>query len=346
MDKNGFSLVELLAVIVMLAIILSITAPSITNIIQNTSLKSFIMNEEMMVRASKEYLSMKDNLLPSNVGDTIEIKLSLLQSEKLISSIPNPWDKDDICDGYILITKLGPNNYDYTPYLKCSSNYKANGYVEDGLAVSWKLDGNVYDYTPNNNLGVMYNSFSTVNRFGMDNKALGFNGPSNFVDTNYDYSLDYNGGTTFYLWVKFSTINTEGKVKNIFGKNSWEYLLSQVDNKIQFTQWASAGEYAIRLTSNINLEANKWYNIALVYNGLEKRAYLYVDGKLDSSNLTIASSFANNNESLKLGRGYPDIGAAASTFFTGTIDNFCIYNRALSLFEINLNYNVDKFISR
>lgn len=346
MEKKGFVLVELLAVVMILAIVLTITVPSVKNIIQNTSLKTFIADEEIMVDVAKKYLGMNDNLLPADVGDTVEIKLSLLRSEKLISSIQNPWDKNDICDGYILITKVDVNRYDYTPYLKCSSNYKADGYIEDGLAVYWKLDGNSYDYTPNNNQGLIHSAYSTVNRFGIANKALGFNGPSNFIDTNYDYSLNYNGGTTFSLWVKFSTINTEGKVKNIFGKNSWEYLLSQVNNKIQFTQWTSAGEYAIRLVSTVNIEVGKWYNIALVYNGLEKNVYLYVNGELDSSALTLGSSFINNSESLKIGRGYPDIGAAASTFFTGTIDNFSIYTRALSSFEIKLNYNVDQFVSR
>lgn len=346
MMKRGFILVELLAVVLILVIILSITIPIVTNIIYNVSISSFLADEQMMINTAKLYLGTNEDKLPKNVGQTIEIKLSLLQSEELISDIKNPWDNSDTCDGYILVTKVDSNTYDYTPYLKCENNYKAGDYIADHLDVYWKLDGNAYDYTPNSNKGTIQNVTTTIDRFGTPNKALSFNGPSNFIDTNYDYSMDYNGDTTFSLWVKFSTIDTGGKVKNIFGKNSWEYILSQVDNKIQFTQWDSAGSYALHLTSNTNLQAGKWYNIVLVYNGLEKKMYLYVNGVIDVSGTTLKTSFVNKSESIKIGRGYPDIGAAASTFFIGIIDNFYVYNRAWSAYEIKLNYDIDKLVSQ
>ena len=343
MRIKGFVFVELLAVIVILTIILTITIPTVVTIIQNVRLNSFVADEKMMIKAAKKYFGTNDAYLPANIGNTVEIKLNLLQSRGLISDIKNPWDSSDTCDGYILVTKVATSKYDFSPYLKCENNYKADSYITDGLVTYWKLDGNAYDYTPNENQGTIQNSLSTINRFGIPNKALDFNGPSNFVDTNYDYSLNYDGETTFSLWVKFSMTDTDGKIKNILGKNGREYILSQIDNKIQFTQWDSDGAYAIQLTSNTNIQINKWYNIVLVYDGLEKRVYLYINGTVDTYNSTLQSSFANRTESLKIGRGYPDIGAASSTFFEGIIDNFCIYNRAWTSEEAKLNYDIGWF---
>jgi hypothetical protein len=328
----------------MLAIILIITMPIVSSIIYNARLSSFVANEKMMIWASKNYLGTNENYLPVNIGDTIEIKLSLLQEQGLISNIQDPWNNNDTCGGYILVTKIGTNTYDYTPYLRCQSDYKIDSYITDNLDAYWKLDGNAYDYTPNKNQGTIYNSLATTNQYGVANKALNFNGPSNFIDTNYDYSLNYNEGTTFSLWVKFATIDTEGKVKNIFGKNNREYILSQIDNKIWFTQWDSKGLYAIQLTSNTNLQINRWYNIVLVYSSVEKQTYLYIDGVIDASSSTLSSSFENSNGTLKIGRGYPDIGAASSTFFLGAIDDFSIYNRTWSSYEVKLNYDVNKLI--
>jgi prepilin-type N-terminal cleavage/methylation domain-containing protein len=346
MNKHGFTLIELLAVIIMLSIILIITLPIVSGIIYNARLNSYVANEKMMIWTTKHYLGTNEKYAPINIGDTVEIKLSLLQSQGLISNIQNPWNESDTCGGYILVTKIGANTYDYNPYLKCQNNYKADSYIADKLTAYWRLDGNAYDYTPNKNQGTIYNSTATTNQYGIPNKAQNFNGPSNFIDTNYDYSLNYNEGATFSLWVKFATINTDGKIKNIFGKNSKEYILSQIDNKIWFTGWDSKGLYAVQLTSNISLQIDRWYNIVLTYDNVEKKVNLYVDGVLDTFGSVLSSSFEDTNGSLKIGRGYPDIGAASSTFFLGTIDNFCIYDRTWSPYEVKLNYDINDLIKK
>jgi hypothetical protein len=304
--------------------------------IYNAQLNSFVATQKMMVWATKTHFEINGNLLPSNTGETIEVKLDVLQSENLINVVQDPWNTNETCDGYILITEVDTDKYDYTPYLKCQNNYKADGYVADGLIANWKFDGNAYDYTPNDNQGTIHNVVTTTNQYGVPDKALSFNGPSNYVDTNYDYSFSYNTGTTFSLWIKFAMDNTSGKTKNILGKNSWEYLLSQIDNKIVFTEWNSDGSYAIRLTSNTDIQIGKWYNIVVVYNEINKQVYLYINGVIDVYGTVTSSTFEDKKESLKIGRGYPDIGAASSTFFVGVIDNIYLYSRAWSPYEVKL----------
>lgn len=344
MKKKAFTLIELLAIILILSIVLTITIPTVSSIIASANLNSFMTGQKIMINATKLYLGINEQLLPSNIGETIEVKLSSLQSDDLISIIRNPWNNKDICDGYVLVTKIGPNQFDYVPHLKCDNNYKADSYITDCLVASWKLDGNAYDYTPNSNLGIIQNVSTTTNRFGTLNTALEFDGPSNFIDTNFDYSLDYNKGSTFSLWVRFDTINTSGKIKNLLGKNSKEFILSQIDDKIQFTVWNNKGDYAIQLVSNTSIEINKWYNIAVVYDNFKKQVYLYVNAVIDSTASVLTYPFENKTETLKIGRGYPDVGSASSTFFIGVIDNIKIYDRSLSSFEIKLYYDIDQLM--
>lgn len=345
MKKRGFVLVELLAVIVILAIILTIAIPSINNIVYNAALKSFVADQKMLINSAKYYVGTEDVSMPSTLGGTIEIKLSDLQSKDLLSSIKDPWNSNSTCNGYILVTKTASNSYNYDPYLNCSGN-NAGDYISDNLSAYWKLDGNAYDYTPNNNAGIIQNVGTADNRFGTEDAALDFNGPSNFIDTSYDYSINYNGGTTFSSWVKFDFTNTSGKTKNIFGKNTWEYILSQIDNKIQFTVWDSKGNYAVQFLSKTSIEANKWYNIVIVYDGSVKKFYMYFNGVLDVTATTSSTDFANKTETLKIGRGYPDAGAASSTFFLGTIDNLYVYQRAWSQEEVKLNYDIANLIDK
>lgn len=52
MKNKAFTLIELLAVIVVLAIILSIAVPRVLNVIKETEKQGFILGSEMIVKAT------------------------------------------------------------------------------------------------------------------------------------------------------------------------------------------------------------------------------------------------------------------------------------------------------
>ncbi len=55
MKKNGFTLVELLATIALLAVIITVTAPIIINQIAQTRQEAFIDNANMLIKAANNY---------------------------------------------------------------------------------------------------------------------------------------------------------------------------------------------------------------------------------------------------------------------------------------------------
>ncbi|MDD2469758.1 MAG: LamG domain-containing protein [Bacilli bacterium] len=138
MNKKGFTLVELLAIIVILAIIITISVPGVRTLINSTRMRTHINNENKLVEAAQLYLDLNSNLIPKNVGDTTEVKLSDLQAAKHVGIIESPMDKDKNCNGYVLITKIDDEEYDYTPHLNCVEDIGNS--IEDGLMGHWRFD--------------------------------------------------------------------------------------------------------------------------------------------------------------------------------------------------------------
>ena len=108
MKKNGFTLVELLAVIVLMALIMLLIFPSIRNIYTNNQTKQYESYEDMMVEYVKTI---------SNYKNETYICLSSLGMEKI--------NDNSECRGYVKISEM-------KGYLICETDdeviYKTAGY--------------------------------------------------------------------------------------------------------------------------------------------------------------------------------------------------------------------------
>jgi type IV pilus assembly protein PilA len=81
--KKGFTLVELLAVIVILAIILAIAVPNVLGIINKSRNDSFISTAKMIVSAAKLKASTDSTYIPANTMGAIGIPLTDLEVENI-----------------------------------------------------------------------------------------------------------------------------------------------------------------------------------------------------------------------------------------------------------------------
>ncbi|MDD2391793.1 MAG: prepilin-type N-terminal cleavage/methylation domain-containing protein [Bacilli bacterium] len=137
MSKKGFTLIELLAIIVILAVIALISSPMIIETLENSKISAHMQNEKTMIDVSKKYLAINNFQFPSEIGETIEITLDELRGANLIDKIENPWNKND-CNGYVLVTKIFEQSYDYTPHLNCFKNIERNS--DNELLLHYKLN--------------------------------------------------------------------------------------------------------------------------------------------------------------------------------------------------------------
>ncbi len=90
-NERGLTLVELLAVIVILGIIATIAFVMIGNVMDNAKKDAHIANAQQMIASAKLYEASGGNL---DSGDSVTYKT--LHDDGLIEKITDPWTKDII----------------------------------------------------------------------------------------------------------------------------------------------------------------------------------------------------------------------------------------------------------
>lgn len=199
------------------------------------------------------------------------------------------------------------------------------------LVADYKLDGNADDNSLNGNNGTLYGTTPTTDRFGRNNKALHFNGASDYVQLGTDADFAQR---TISLWFKVDSFPASGGYSLVFStdfatiKYGWTAISvsnTGVDN-INSTVGANGKVYA-------NAAKNSWYHYVILVNSSWVKYYL---------NNTIIDSFANNSfthsgdgdTKARLGTSRKGVG-----FFKGSIDDVKIYDCALSRKQIDSLYN-------
>lgn len=141
MNKKGFTLIELLATIVIIAIVAIIAVPTIGNIITDFSNRVYIESEKVFERTGRNYFLTNDELLPTELGETVFIKLDKLVEVAASEKIIDPKDQKE-CEGYLIVSKPTPNSYEYDAYIKCGTNYETPLYdMESAMEPSITLLG-------------------------------------------------------------------------------------------------------------------------------------------------------------------------------------------------------------
>ncbi len=109
-NNKGFTLVELLAVIVILITILLIAIPSITSSLERSKEKQNQAKYRLIESASEIYISDHKNTL----GDTGHVCLSDLKNDGLLIAAELKDSNDDVIDGCVLFDlTASPNVYTF-----------------------------------------------------------------------------------------------------------------------------------------------------------------------------------------------------------------------------------------
>lgn len=123
--KNGFTFVELLAMLVILGLIMVIAIPNITGMLNNQKINQFKSDANSMAEAAKVKVG-KDRVLvrPKN-GECIVFSLNYLDDTDSIKSGPNGGNYDQF-DSFVVYTRNG-TKYEYYVRLVEEYNNKRTG---------------------------------------------------------------------------------------------------------------------------------------------------------------------------------------------------------------------------
>lgn len=134
-NKKGFTLVELLAVIVVISVVAAIGTLSLIGIKNKAADDTFNKLEKQIVDLGPEIYTHEILLGDKEAsqgfyrkyksGDDFYVELSELKDKGYISDIKSPYNGSDACDGYLLFKKNG-KKYDYKAYLSCSDKKTSN----------------------------------------------------------------------------------------------------------------------------------------------------------------------------------------------------------------------------
>lgn len=105
MKKNGFTLVELLAVIILLALLMMLVYPKVIDMAEKKQIEIEESKKELINNAVLDYMSSNLNSYPQTIGEEYCILLETLDKENLI-----PVDISDIQEKYNYVrVKIGAN---------------------------------------------------------------------------------------------------------------------------------------------------------------------------------------------------------------------------------------------
>lgn len=341
MNKKGFTLIELVAVILIIAIILLLIVPNMSNVKNNVQTKLWLENEGRLVEATKKYMYSKDINYPDVSGESIIIEKSELLDEKLISEIYDFANKDEICDAEVIITNIA-NKYIYSPYIHCANSYVSKTVIENGLIFDLPLGNQIIgsNYTDrSNNTFAATNNGTTLsqNRFLDNNKSSLFS-----IGTSVNCAAIGNPNAyTVSVWVNPNLLTGIGEY------SSFGYTIAATSSAYGMWLLLTAGEIRLfaftndtggsYVTSGLGMQINNWYNVTVTaaQGGIAK---IYLNGQ---EKLSFPASNQSWAGSLTLG----DLRPGRGINFSGMIDDIKIYNRVLSPEEINHNYNIEKYTS-
>ena len=159
MKKDGFTLVELLAVVVIIGITYLIIFPSVTSFIDKSKKKSYNIQVDLIEKASKKWVvDNTDELLKKDPYhlNNINLTLTTLKKEGYLQDmfIENPKNKKIMTGCVVVSYQSNKNQYEYT-YEDGKDTYskddtKENKRAEEMAGCNNKK-GYIYTYLSNNN---------------------------------------------------------------------------------------------------------------------------------------------------------------------------------------------------
>ena len=122
MNKKGFTLVELLTVVVIIGLVIGIAVFSISNFLGRGRAEYYYSVENNVLVATQDYLLDYRSLYPRNIGDSVDITLKEILATRYIENVKDS-NGNNCTEGMVRVTRTGRNTYDYKVCLLSCGNY-------------------------------------------------------------------------------------------------------------------------------------------------------------------------------------------------------------------------------
>ncbi|MHB9008112.1 MAG: LamG domain-containing protein [Limisphaerales bacterium] len=205
--------------------------------------------------------------------------------------------------------------------------------LDIGLVAYYPLNGSANDESGNGNDGISRYTANDVDRFGIPDKSMSFNGTTSELSVNKTL-LDLGQDYTISLWFKLNDISLLQQPL-VDSHRSWGLAIMYNDapsTPPRVINWAvGAGTFGWTVGGGEfgekhDYESGRWYQLLFVKDQHDYK--MYIDGELESA-LTVTNDFSFSPPTWDFG-----FGADSSAYLNGNLDDIRIYNRALSKQEV------------
>jgi len=315
--NHGFTIVELLIVVVVIAILAAITIVAYNGIQQRarTSAAQSELSSAIKKLEAYRYNGISNERYPADLA-TADVKSS---NNVTFNYYPNVTS-----NAYCLEAVSGTLTYVTTSLTKSSDTGTCS--VTNGLVGWWKLNGNTADSAGTNNATAV-GSAPTTGQNQQANTAYSFNGSNQHMTsgtTNFPFDA---ASRSVFAWVNLASYPSTFRMVHSYG--------STVATKASALSINSAGRVTFNsqsndFSSNFTLALNEWHHIGYSISG--NQVTIYYDGQSQTATISALTTATNAHY----------IGAWLSTntnLWSGFIDDLRLYNRALSAGEVNSLYS-------
>jgi hypothetical protein len=201
-----------------------------------------------------------------------------------------------------------------------------------GLVGWWPFNGNANDESGNGNNGTVNGATLTTDRFGVANKAYGFDGVNDYIIINNSFDFQ---SRSYSFWFNPTTINTITGTLIVSDNPQLQNGVTQARvielngiDSVQIATGLLAGFYKGSISST-----NNWQMLTFIRTS--NSVSFYLNGNFITSTNQIGN-YTSSSGSLKTILGTDR--NFLFDFYNGKIDDIAIYNRALTQQEITNLY--------
>ncbi len=279
MNKKGFTLVELLAVIVILSIILVIAVPSVNRYIKQSKEKAYKVQISELLDAVESYANMNNEILPENDDEIIKITLGQLKIEGIVKNdTKNPYNDKYFDDALTFIIKKKGNRYTYeidedTIKVRETTNNSPSIKLTGNTVVYYSINSS---YQEEGSSAYDYNG-KVISDVNVDSSSLDMSVKGVYY-IKYTATDSYGTTTTIYR----NVVVRDGAVSNLVSGRVYYY------NPVTNAKCTSAEAVS---TTGTKTGCMKWYSI--LDNGTSEKMTLLLD---HNTTATVAWASSGTNE--------------------------------------------------
>lgn len=215
--KRGFTLVEVLGVMLIISLLILFVIPAITAVIRNSRENLYEVQIKNIEKAAKEWGAENLSLLPDNSGESITIFLHNLKVDGFIDkSVNNPLNRDQIPGDLAIEIKRTGNLYNYTVIEESGGNileYDAelftiylNGSLDETITLNSLFSVSVSDVVATDKDGLLIGNENKEIAIALDEVPVGSVDTSTAGEYHVLYTINY-GGDSQSILRKITVVN-------------------------------------------------------------------------------------------------------------------------------------------